>query len=92
MTVVSGSLEDWVERLPSIVVRFKADSLIDRGLKSCYSPLPSLTGPLTVLPAQAALRRAAEDPTELPVSGRELIHSERTGLFTLTKLRSKRRS
>ena len=58
VTSVGGDIAEWSSHLTSLLVRFKADWLVDRGLGTCYLTLPPLTGEYSVFGAQDGRGRA----------------------------------
>ena len=75
VTSIRGSMANWSSHLASLIVKFKANWLVDRGLGTCYLKLPALAGLYSVIGAEDGLGRARErqradevDATYAPIS------------------------
>jgi hypothetical protein len=84
VTSVTGRIAKWSTHVAPLVVRFKADWLAPRGLKTCYLKLPPLTGEHSIIAAQDARGRSAgtldEFETRFPTLP-ETLHNDRQTIF-----------
>jgi hypothetical protein len=65
VTSIAGRMAAWADHMAPIVVRFKADWLVPRGLGTCYLRLPALVGTSSVIGAQDARGRSVANRAEM---------------------------
>jgi hypothetical protein len=89
VTSVRRTVRSWWLRLTPIVVRFRADWLLRRGLGTCYLKLPPLVGDKTILAAQDGRGRAFRTLDELletrPFLTTTYVYSDGETLFALDR-------